>query len=64
MKNKMHVLIFINKVLPVTAYGGTERVAWYLAKELAQQGCEVTFLAAQVPLVLLQMLLCSIPNEI
>lgn len=47
MKNKMHVLIFINKVLPVTAYGGTERVAWYLAKELAQQGCEVTFLAAQ-----------------
>ncbi|MGB5262207.1 MAG: glycosyltransferase, partial [Lutimonas sp.] len=47
MKSKMHVLIFINKVLPVMAYGGTERVAWYLAKELALQGCEVTFLAAK-----------------
>lgn len=41
----MHVLIQIKAKLPVYAYGGTERVVWYLAKELAQRGHQITLLA-------------------
>ncbi|MBK9254374.1 MAG: glycosyltransferase [Saprospiraceae bacterium] len=40
----MRILIVNNSVIPVTLYGGTERVIWYLGKELAQKGHEVTFL--------------------
>jgi glycosyltransferase involved in cell wall biosynthesis len=40
----MHILIVNNSVLPVTKYGGTERVIWYLGKELAKQGHKVTYL--------------------
>lgn len=42
----MKVLIVLNTVLPVTAYGGTERVVWYLAHELQKKGHDVYLLAA------------------
>lgn len=40
----MKILIHIDAILPVYLYGGTERVMWYLGKELAGMGHEVTFL--------------------
>lgn len=41
----MHILIVHNKKIPVIAYGGIERVIWYLGKELVYRGHKVTFLA-------------------
>ncbi|MCC8088872.1 MAG: glycosyltransferase [Rikenellaceae bacterium] len=41
----MNIVIESNSVLPVSGYGGTERVVWYLGKELAKMGHRVTFLA-------------------
>jgi len=38
------VLAAIGTTLPVARYGGTERVMWWLGKELARRGHEVTFL--------------------
>jgi len=38
------VLASINVTLPVARYGGTERVMWWLGKELARRGHEVTYL--------------------
>lgn len=44
----MHVtIVSTHAKLPVTAYGGTERVVWYLAYELHKMGHQVTFLAAK-----------------
>ena len=43
----MNVLIFHNSVLPVTKYGGSERIIWWLGKELNKMGHKVTFLTAQ-----------------
>lgn len=44
----MHVtIVSTHTTLPVTAYGGTERVIWYLAWELHKMGHRVTFLAAK-----------------
>jgi glycosyltransferase involved in cell wall biosynthesis len=40
----MHVLIFHHAQIPVEAYGGSERVIWWLGKELAKAGVKVTFL--------------------
>ncbi len=40
----MNVLIVLNGKIPVTLYGGTERIAWYLGKELAKMGHQITFL--------------------
>jgi glycosyltransferase involved in cell wall biosynthesis len=40
----MHILIVNPSVIPVTAYGGTERVIWYLGKMLAALGHTVTYL--------------------
>ncbi|NMM47766.1 glycosyltransferase [Marinigracilibium pacificum] len=40
----MRILIVHKSVIPVTMYGGTERVIWYLGKELVKLGHEVTFL--------------------
>ncbi len=40
----MKILIALNSVIPVHSYGGTERVVWYLAKELNKLGHQVTFL--------------------
>ncbi len=43
----MKILIAIPRaVLPVTTYGGTERVVWYLGHELSRLGHDVYFLAA------------------
>lgn len=41
----MHLLLVVNSKLPVTHYGGTERVVWSLARELAGMGHRVTLLA-------------------
>lgn len=41
----MKILIVIKAVLPAVKYGGTERVMWYLGKELSLMGHEVHFLA-------------------
>ncbi|WP_256010765.1 glycosyltransferase [Desertivirga xinjiangensis] len=41
----MHILIVYPGIIPVTLYGGTERVIWYLGKELLQLGHKVTYLA-------------------
>jgi hypothetical protein len=43
----MNILIFNDAVLPVTKYGGTERVIWWLGKELNRMGHKVTFLTAE-----------------
>ena len=40
----MKILIASNAVVPASTYGGTERVVWYLGKELSKLGHEVTFL--------------------
>jgi glycosyltransferase involved in cell wall biosynthesis len=41
----MHILLVHNAVIPVFAYGGTERVVWDLGKALTRLGHRVTFLA-------------------
>ena len=41
----MHVALYIRDRLPVTKYGGTQRVAVYLARGLADAGHRVTLLA-------------------
>jgi len=43
----MRILIVNQGVIPVTYYGGTERVVWYLGKELAEMGHEVTYLVKE-----------------
>lgn len=40
----MRICLVENGQLPVSAYGGTERVVWYLAAELHQRGHQVTLL--------------------
>lgn len=40
----MNITLVVNGVLPVAAYGGTERVVWGLGKELAAMGHRVTLL--------------------
>ena len=40
----MNILIQHNALLPISKYGGTERVVWWLGKYLAQMGHRVTFL--------------------
>ena len=41
----MHVLLKINSVLPVSLYGGTERVVWSLARALSAMGHRVSLAA-------------------
>jgi glycosyltransferase involved in cell wall biosynthesis len=43
----MNILIFHNTILPVTKYGGTERVVWWLGKALHKMGHRITFLVAK-----------------
>lgn len=43
----MNIAIVQNSILPAIKYGGTQRVIWYLAKELNNMGHKVTFLAAE-----------------
>ena len=40
----MRILIIFNGVLPVFYYGGTQRVVWYLTKELNDLGHKVTLM--------------------
>lgn len=42
----MNILIVNPSKIPALLYGGTERVIWYLGKELAKLGHKVTFLVA------------------
>jgi hypothetical protein len=43
----MHIVLAIDRKIPVFSYGGTERVIWYLGQELVQMGHKVTFLATE-----------------
>lgn len=40
----MHILIVNNTGIPVKQYGGTERVIWWLGKELVKKGHQVSYL--------------------
>lgn len=40
----MHLLIANNTLIPALQYGGTERVIWWLGKELVKRGHKVTYL--------------------
>lgn len=40
----MKVLIVLPSIIPAYKYGGTERIIWYLGKELVKLGHQVTFL--------------------
>ena len=40
----MNVLIIHNQVIPVQGYGGVERIIWWLGKELARLGHQVSYL--------------------
>lgn len=42
----MHILIVNNTSIPVQKYGGTERVIWWLGKQLTKMGHEVSYLVA------------------
>lgn len=43
----MNILIVNNTKIPATKYGGTERVIWWLGKELNKLGHKITYLVAQ-----------------
>ena len=43
----LHILIVFNGRLPVSKYGGTQRVIWSLGKELAGMGHRITFLSGE-----------------
>jgi len=43
----MNILIVCTGVIPARKYGGTERVIWYLGKELSKLGHKVTFLVSK-----------------
>ncbi len=40
----MHIVIVNKGVIPVSKYGGTERVLWYLGRELSRMGHTITYL--------------------
>lgn len=41
----MKIAIVIDTIIPVFAYGGTERVMWYLGKELHRMGHQIVYVA-------------------
>lgn len=43
----MKILIVCKEIIPARLYGGVERVVWYLGRELASMGHEVTFLVKE-----------------
>jgi hypothetical protein len=43
----MNILISSNSVLPVTKYGGIERIIWWLGEELTKMGHKITFLTPE-----------------
>ena len=40
----MHILIVNNTTIPAFKYGGTERIIWWLGKDLVKRGHKVTYL--------------------
>lgn len=42
----MNILIVNPGIIPAIKYGGTERVIWYLGKELAKMGHKITYLVS------------------
>ncbi|MFD2522972.1 glycosyltransferase [Emticicia soli] len=69
----MHILIVSNSVLPVSNYGGIERILWWMGRELHQLGHKVTFLAPAgtsnafarvIPLNTNQPIELQIPNDV
>lgn len=42
----MHILMVNNTIIPAKDYGGTERVIWWLGRELVRLGHEVSYLVA------------------
>lgn len=42
----MHILIVNNTSIPVQKYGGTERVIWWLGKQLVKMGHQVSYLVS------------------
>ena len=40
----MHILLVNNTSIPVKQYGGTERVSWWLGKQLVKRGHQVSYL--------------------
>lgn len=68
----MNILIVNPSKIPALLYGGTERVIWYLAKELTKMGHKVRFLVAEgsncdfadvIPLQKNKSLNSQIPND-
>lgn len=43
----MHILIVNNTSIPVRQYGGTERVIWWLGKQLVKMGHQVSYLVGK-----------------
>lgn len=43
----MHILIANNLPIPALKYGGTERVIWWLGKELHRRGHRITYLVSE-----------------
>src|SRR2546421_12965889 len=43
----MNILIANNLPIPALKYGGTERVIWWLGKELARRGHRITYLVPE-----------------
>lgn len=43
----MNILISSNTTLPVTKYGGIERIVWWLGEELTKMGHKITFLTPE-----------------
>ena len=43
----MNILIVDNGKIPAVNYGGTERVIWYLGKELLKLGHQVSYLVKE-----------------
>ena len=43
----MNITIVLGDKIPSIKYGGTQRVMWYLGKELDKRGHKVTFIAGK-----------------
>ncbi|GAB3503332.1 glycosyltransferase family protein [Emticicia fontis] len=43
----MNILISSNTALPVTKYGGIERILWWLGEDLTKRGHQITFLTPE-----------------
>lgn len=46
-REQMNITIVLGDKIPSIKYGGTQRVMWYLGKELNKRGHKVTFIAGK-----------------